>query len=51
MVFCGPKKDNDSKVKRKTTRTTTEVKKEIIIKRENGVHVSDLVTQFGMVNQ
>jgi transposase-like protein len=44
----GPKKDNDRKVKRKMTRITIEVKKEIIAKHENGVHVSDLATQFGM---
>lgn len=45
----GPKKDNDSsKVKRKMTRITIEVKKEIIAKHENGVRVSDLATQFGM---
>jgi transposase-like protein len=44
----GPKKDNDSKVKRKMTRTTIEVKKEIIAEHENGVRVSDLATQFGM---
>jgi transposase-like protein len=44
----GPKKDNDNKVKRKMTRITIEVKKEIIAKHENGVRVSDLATQFGM---
>ena len=44
----GPKKDNDSKVKRKMTRITVEVKKEIIAKHENGVRVSDLATQFGV---
>jgi transposase-like protein len=44
----GPKKDNDSKVKRKMTRITVEVKKEIIATHESGVRVSDLVTQFGM---
>jgi transposase-like protein len=44
----GPKKDNDSKMKRKMTRITKEVKKEIITKHENGVRVSDLATQFGM---
>jgi hypothetical protein len=38
----GPKKDNESKVKRKMTRITIEVKKEIIAKHENGVRVSDL---------
>jgi hypothetical protein len=43
-----PKKDNDSKVKRKMTRITIEVKKEIIAKHENGVCVFDLATQFGM---
>jgi hypothetical protein len=32
----GPKKDNDSKVKRKMTRITIEAKKEIIAKHENG---------------
>ena len=45
----GPKKDNDSsKVKRKLTKITIEVKKEVIAKHENGVRVSDLATQFGM---
>ena len=45
----GPKKDNDSsKVKRKNTNIMIDVKKEIITKHENGVHVSDLATQFGM---
>jgi DNA-binding IclR family transcriptional regulator len=44
----GPKKDNDSKVKRKMTRITIEVKKEIIAKHENGVRVSDLAIQFGV---
>jgi hypothetical protein len=44
----GPKKDNDSKVKRKTTRITIGVKKEIIAKHENGFRVSDLATQFGV---
>jgi transposase-like protein len=44
----GPKKDNDSKVTRKMTRITIEVKKEIIAKHENGVRVSDLATQFGV---
>lgn len=44
-----PKNDNDSsKVKRKMTRITIEVKKEIIAKHENGFRVSDLATQFGM---
>jgi transposase-like protein len=43
----GPKKDNDSKVKRKITRIAIEVKKEITAKYENGVRVSDLATQFG----
>jgi len=46
----GPKKDIDSsKVKRKNTNIMIDVKKEIIAKHENGVHVSDLATQFGMV--
>jgi phosphotransferase system IIB component len=44
----GPKKDNYSNVKRKMTRITIEVKKEIIAKDENGIRVSDLATQFGM---
>jgi transposase-like protein len=44
----GPKKDNDSKVKRKMIRITIEVKKEIVAKHENGVRVSDLATQFGV---
>ena len=44
----GPKKDNDSKVKRKMTRIAIEEKKEIIAKHENGVRVSDLTTQFGV---
>jgi hypothetical protein len=44
----GPKKNNDSKVKRKMTRITIEVKKEITAKHENGVRVSDLAAQFGM---
>jgi hypothetical protein len=44
----GPKKDNDSNVKRKMTRITIEVKKEITAKHENSVHVSVLATQFGM---
>ena len=44
----GPKKNNDSKVKRKNTNITIDVKKEIIAKHENGVRVSDLATQFGM---
>jgi IS30 family transposase len=44
----GPKKDNDSTVKRKMTRITIEVKKEIIAKHENGVRVSDLAIQFGV---
>jgi transposase-like protein len=35
-------------VKRKKTRITIEVKKEIIAKHENGVRVSDLAIQFGM---
>jgi transposase-like protein len=35
-------------VKRKMTRITTEVKKEIIAKHENGVRVSDLATLFGI---
>ena len=43
------KKDNDSsKVKRKNTNIMIDVKKEIIVKHENGVRVSDLATQFGM---
>jgi len=45
----GPNKDSESsKVKLKMTRITTEVKKEIIAKHENGVCVFDLATQFGM---
>ena len=44
----GPKKDNDSKVKRKNTNIMIDVKKEIIANHENGVRVSDLATQFGM---
>ncbi|KDR15886.1 hypothetical protein L798_09812 [Zootermopsis nevadensis] len=41
----GPKKDNDSsKVKRKNTNIMIDIKKEIIAKHENGVHVSDLAT-------
>ena len=45
----GPKKDNDSsKLKRKNTTIMIDVKKEIIVKHENGVRVSDLATQFGM---
>jgi len=45
----GPKKGNDSsKVKRKHTNIMIDVKKEIIAKHENCVHVSDLSTQFGM---
>jgi len=45
----GPKKDNDScKVKRNNTSIMIDVKKEIIAKHENGVHVSDLAAQFGM---
>jgi hypothetical protein len=40
----GPKKDNDSKVKRKMTRITIEVKKQIIAIHENGVRVSNLAT-------
>ena len=45
----GPKKGNDSsKAKRKNTNTRIDVEKEIIAKHENGVHVSDLATQFGM---
>jgi hypothetical protein len=40
----GPEKDNDSKVKRKMTRITIEVKKEIIATHENGVLVTDLAT-------
>lgn len=46
-----PKMDNDSnKGKRKITRIAIEVKKEIIVKHENGVCVSELVSQFGMGN-
>jgi hypothetical protein len=46
----GPKKGSDrSKARRKVVRTTIEVKKEIISKHENGVRVSDLAMQFGMV--
>jgi IS30 family transposase len=44
----GPKKDNDTKVKRKMTRITIEVKKEIIAIHEHGVRVSVLATQFGV---
>jgi IS30 family transposase len=44
----GPKKDNDSKVKRKMTRITIQAKKEIIAKHECGVCVSDLAIQFGV---
>jgi len=45
----GPKKGNDSrKVRKKNTNIMTDVKKEIIAKHENGVHVSRLATQFGM---
>jgi transposase-like protein len=47
-MTMGPKNNNDSKVKRKMTRITTEVKKENIAKHENGICVSDLATQFGM---
>lgn len=46
-----PKMDNDSnKGKRKFTRIAIEIKKEIIVKHENGVRVSELVSQFGMGN-
>ncbi|XP_017778291.1 PREDICTED: uncharacterized protein LOC108563956 [Nicrophorus vespilloides] len=43
-----PKKDSVNKVKRKTVRTTIEVKKVIISEHERGVRVSDLALQFGM---
>lgn len=36
------------KEKRKTVRTTIELKKEIIAKYENGVRVSDLAVEYGM---
>ena len=39
---------NKGKDKRKTVRTTIELKKEIIAKYENGVQVSDLTLQYGM---
>ena len=41
-----PKKSE--KVKRKTTRVTLRVKKEIIVEHENGVCVSDLASKYGM---
>ena len=45
----GPKKDSDKgKAKRKTVRTTIELKKEIIAKYESGVRVSDLASQYEM---
>jgi hypothetical protein len=44
----GPKKDKDSKEKRKNPNIMIDIKKEIIAKHENGVRVSDLGTQFGM---
>ena len=45
----GPKKDNDSsKMKRIMTRIMIKLKKEIIVKHEGGVGVSDLGIQFGL---
>ncbi|KAF2349191.1 DNA binding HTH domain Psq-type [Trinorchestia longiramus] len=45
----GPKKDSDKgKAKRKTVRTTIELKKEIIAKYESDVRVSDLASQYEM---
>ena len=46
-----PKKSNNSstgKEKRTVVRTTIELKKEIIPKFMNGVHVSDLAVQYNM---
>jgi hypothetical protein len=46
----GPKKDNDSsKVKRKNTSIMIDVKKEIIVKHENGVRISDLATGYLLI--
>lgn len=46
----GPKKASDSiKVKRKVVKTTKEVKNEIKGKHEDGVHMSNLALQFGLV--
>lgn len=46
----GPKKDSDKgKAKRKTVRTTIELKKEIIAKYESGVRVSDLASQYNIL--
>ena len=47
----GPKKSSSNstgKEKIKVVRTTIELKKEIIVKFENGVRVSDLAAQFNM---
>ena len=42
------KKSARGKEKQKTTRATLGVKKEIIAEHENGVHVSDLASKYGM---
>ena len=43
-----PKKSSSNST-RKVVRTTIKLKKEIIVKFENGVVVSDLVAQYNMV--
>ncbi|XP_066977870.1 tigger transposable element-derived protein 1-like [Macrobrachium rosenbergii] len=44
----GPKKAIADKQKRKTVRTTIELKKEIISKYERGIRVTDLASQFNL---
>ena len=39
---------DSGKAKRKTMRVTLGAKKEIIVEHENGVHVSDLTSKYGM---
>ena len=41
-------RSNAGQEKRKVTRRTLKIKKEIITKHENGVCISDLAAQYGM---
>ena len=50
MVAKKSSSNSTGREKRKVVRTTIELKKEIIVKFENGVRVSDLTAQYNMAN-